>query len=215
MLTVKIDISGSGYSPALEQEIRENLSKYYEVYARGCKAPAAGPEILVQLTIEGLSRIGEIVAEELPGVIIGGAAAEVVSRVRSAFIRWRSKSSIENRDSSASSDFAPEYLAEVRLILPSYDLVIWSIPDEGTDVDQYDLNELVQRVEEFVRSENEENSLVSRVVLPCEVVAEGNRKSLVEGHGNPNLWHVFYRDGERWPSAVYDADDRCFLSDLY
>lgn len=98
--------------------------------------------------------------------------------------------------------------------MPSYNLMVQLIPDGEIGIEQFDYNELINKVDEFVRVENEKSGPVLKIVLPCEIVMQDTQRVLLEGRGDPNLWHVWYRKGNRWPSAVYDAVNNCFLQDL-
>ena len=98
--------------------------------------------------------------------------------------------------------------------MPSYDLVVQLIPDGEIGIEQFDYKEPIIRADEFVNVESEKGNAVLKAVLPREIVMQDNQRVLREGFGSSYSCKVLYREGERWPSAVHDAVDNCFLQDF-
>lgn len=206
---VRVEISGSGYSPELEKGLQEDLRGAYSIITRGVRGPAAGPEILVSILVEFVTQVGAALAEEIPSVVVAALLTEVIDKVKGSLRRRRNESL---RNGERGCPPPPEgYLANVTVAMSSYDLVITMIPDGETGVDGYDLEELTRRVEGFVRSEAVAGRSVLKITLPNEASYRKELLHVSEGQGSPLIWRVEYRNGDRWPCATYDAENDCFL----
>lgn len=210
---VRLEIGGSGYYSELENEVRKELSEDYIVYTRGSRGPAAGPELLLNLVVEFFNAAGELIADELVGALIGAALERLIIKVSDSVRHGAEKcSKLYCRDG-----FPPPpdgYLASITAVLPTFDLVVHLVPDGDSGVERYNYSKLVERVNSFVCQEASKGCSVVKVSLPCEIVCDGNKRIVQEGHGSPNLWHVEYGEGVRWPSAVYDDSQEAFLPDV-
>ncbi len=193
-LLVRFDISGSGYTYELEKYVRSELETEFNVISRGGKAPAAGPELLVQVALEFFN-------DPLGGIITGAIISSIADRVLGAIL-----DAVGKLFKSSSS-----YCSEVT-ISTTYDLTIRIIPDGGADVSSVDIGGIVDKVNAFVQNEAERGNHVSSVVLPCEICNNDDIGPHLEpGHGSLDLWYVTYRDGERLYQANYDAANGLFL----
>lgn len=208
---LRIELSGSGYSTELEQELRESLGEKYPVLIRGERTPAAGPELLVAILVEPLSSAVGVIVEELPGAAVSMALAATIGHVKKA-VRHCHEKKVKRGERDGFPPPPEGYVNKITVAMPTYDLVVRLIPDGDLGVDRYDIGGIVDLVDEFVRRENARGPSVLRVSLPCEVSTDGSGSYVLEGHGNPLLWRVKYRDGDKWPEAVYDAEHGCFLS---
>lgn len=193
-LLVRFDISGSGYTYELENNVRSELETEFNVVSRGGKTPAAGPELLIRVALEFFGGpFGEIIA----GAIIDSIADRVLGAILDA-VGKRFKSS-------------SPYCSEVK-ISATYDLTICIIPDGEADVSSVDIGGIVDKVNAFVQNEAEQGNHVSSVVLPCEICNNDDMSPHLEpGRGSFDLWYVTYRDGERLYQANYDAANGLFL----
>lgn len=196
---VDVHLAGSGYSWDLNDAVRRSLeeggvSEY--VSCRGAGGPAAGPEILANILA--------VVPRELASATLAWAVEKLLDKICDSIHR-RTKAHVAIRS--------------VTIRLGGYDIRLLDssfLHDEidGAFVGAEGLTlskGLLQSMDELVQRESETQCHISRVTLPCLVADEGGKQRCVPGIGSEDIWLVDYSEGDKWPHAVYDSANRCFL----
>lgn len=187
---VRVEIMGSEYSLELEHDVRRFLGDAgFPVVVTGEHAVAAGCPLDYQLVC--------YIAESLMPALIYDVFKFVVKKVVEAF-RNAGKCDVPG--------------TKARVIAGDCEYVLSANAHAGVDAGNVPYEDLFTKMGEFVSAEADKGFPVKRVEAPCELVEEGGHfTALCQGVGNFYLWKVLYKDGEKWPMAVFDAANGCFV----
>lgn len=183
---LRIDFSGSGYSAALDSKVKEAfLEDNIEAVIRGQQTPAAGPELWMDFIIG----------------VEAGIAVEVlkyvVHKVRGVVSGYLHHGCCVNSTIVEDIDC---------------DFVIRASSAAGIIYENIDFVKLLSEMRQLADSEKDSGRPISKIETPCEIdyAPEGFSVRSI-GVGSYSLWLLTYREGERWPSWLYDAHNKVFI----
>ena len=183
---LRIDFSGSDYSTALDSRVKEAfLEDNIDAVIRGQHTPAAGPELWMDFIIG----------------VEAGIAVEVIKyvahKVGSVVAEYLHHDCCVNSTKVEDIDC---------------DFVIRANSAAGMKYESVDFAKLITEMRQLADSEKASGRPISKIEAPCEIdyAPEGFSVRSV-GVGNYSLWLLTYREGERWPNWLYDANNKAFI----
>ena len=187
---MKLDIYGLDYSLEIERDVRDCLSEVgLYVVVTGERSVAAGCPLEYQLMC--------FIRDSIASALVYDLFEFAVGKVAKAF-RNAGKSDVPG--------------TRISMITSGCELVLSVKASAGVDPASVPYEDLITKMREFVTVEAQKGFPVKRVEAPCELIEEdGHFTKLYQGVGNFYLWRVSYKDGERWPVAVFDAANSCFV----
>ncbi len=188
MLEVKL--VGNAFTTELESRLFDSLrNDCYPVRVNGQFSPACGVDLGYDIVV--------FVCQSIAGGLIFDLVKNVFSRVERALTKTVPGSA----------------LFRTRIKLPDYELVIAANPNAGTCSEGICLEELISNMTNFAQAESLAGAHVQSIEAPCDLrFSERGLDYSCHGVGNYSLWRVIYKDGPRWPEAVYDAVNESFVS---
>ena len=188
--SVRVEIHGNRYSPKLVHDIRHTIEQEgITTFARGASAPAAGPDIAVDLVL----------------AITGGIATELIIALGKKLFALLQE--IMGRHCVQGWSITKFSVQDI-----SCDYVISANSAAGVNFERIRLNQLLNDMRRLVTEEAAHGRIINRVDAPCDLQrADYPQEMWTTGIGNYSIWHLAYSSGDRWPDWLYDAANQVFL----
>lgn len=188
MLEVKL--VGNAFTTELESRLFDSLrNDCYPVRVNGQFSPACGVDLGYDIVV--------FVCQS----IVGGLIYDLVKNVFVGVARTLT----ENVPGSA--------LFRMRIKLPDYELVIAANPNAGIGGEGICYEELILGMTNLAQAESLAGAHVKCIEAPCDLrFLEHRIDCSCRGVGNYSLWRIEYKDGPKWPEAIYDAVNGAFIS---
>ncbi len=185
-----VEITGPEYSLEIENDVRQALGDAgFPVVVTGEHSVAAGSSLSYEVTC--------FIFSSIASSLIYDVFKFAMKKMAEAF-------------HNAGVGRAPR--TKARVVTEDCELVLSANVHAGVDADAIPYDELITKMCAFVSSEADKGNPVKRVEAPCELVAKGDHVTTsCHGVGNIYLWRVTYKDGKKWPVAVFDAVNDCFV----
>lgn len=184
---IQVEMSGSAYCPELEDEIAALLSEDVSFTVHGEKAPAAGPDLLINVVLE-------FVVPTVRDWVIG----EILTRMMDCVKRRLGHKPELGRVVVS----CPQY--EIRVVNKSF------LDESQTRPNWSDMDQIVERTGRMVERELTHGRTVTKVTVPCRIEKKADQVTLCAvGVGDADTWLVEYSGAN--PSRVYDSTSESFI----
>lgn len=183
----QVEMSGSAYCPELEGEISALMPEDVSFTVHGEKAPAAGPDLLVNIVLE-------FVVPAVRDWAIGKMLDGLVDRLKPCL------------------GHKPE-LGRVKAKYPQYELCVINksfLDEEQACPNWSDMDQIAERAGRMVEQELAHGRTVTKVTVPCKVEKKADQDVLCAvGVGNADTWLVEYSGVN--PPCAYDSTSESFI----
>ncbi len=188
-ISLRIELSGSSYSPELDKAITNSLPDNVAATVCGEKAPAAGPELLINFFINCTA---SFLTERALGKLINGVLLSITEHV-------------EHKPT----------ISKVVCETPSFEIVIvdLSFLDERVaHSDWSNIDQVIAETSTLAKAENNRGRSIVRITTPCEVRKLSNQMTVCRiGSGNTSCWLVEYANRITHPTRAYDSRNAMFI----
>jgi len=187
---LRLDFRGYEYNVSLDDKVKRALmSDGFNPVIRGQAAPAAGAGLVVDIAVS----------------VVSGIAADLIIGAIKILIRKIGKAANE----AGSSEFS---LCRATIETDECDFIITANASAGVSARGVDYNGLISQMMVFRETEAASGNAVYSIEAPCDVSIDRESFTITaNGVGSYSLWLVTYRNGDRWPSCIYDAANNAFL----
>lgn len=188
--SVRVEINGNRYSTQLVYDIRSAIEQEgVTAFVRGSYAPAAGPDIAIDLVLS--------IVEDITTNLIIELGKRLFARLKEVMNKHRIQG-------SSVTKFSVQDI--------SCDYVISANSAAGVNFELIQLERLLGDMRKLVTEEAACDRIINRVDAPCDLQrANQPREMWTTGIGSYSVWHLSYSSGDRWPDYLYDAANQVFI----
>lgn len=180
---IEIDMSGCAYTDNLPELLDGELSALAPTNCRGYWAPAAGPELIINVVLK-------IIADAAAEWAVGKALDKILEILTKHLRNEPVLETIEIQQSAYSVRIMD------RSFIDGAEQVVNSAMDERVD--------MLQAVREYVGDESRKGMKIKRVTYPCAIEEKFPERRCIVGYGSPELWLVEYDDDNGCREILYD-----------
>lgn len=193
---LRLELNGSGYDVSLDEIIKSDFAKYgINPIVRGQKGPAADPDLVLQILLQIYPYVSDAIISGLIKFVLINLGKAIYEKAKTKYGNEKKKINV----------------SRLTIATEKCDICILFNHEVSPSIDEIDLNALFSQIKELIDNESNNDRYINKITVPAGLKNDSSWLSLDNNKGNYSLWEIEYRQGECWPSVVYDAINEVFI----